>query len=31
LERMIEHVRETVARVHGVMLAPEVRIVGQKK
>jgi UDP-N-acetylmuramate dehydrogenase len=31
LERMIEHVRATVARVHGVTLTPEVRIVGEKK
>src|SRR5580704_6284576 len=29
LEGLIEHVRETVARVHGVTLTPEVRIVGQ--
>ena len=28
LERLIAHVRETVARVHGVQLTPEVRIVG---
>jgi len=28
LEGLIEHVRETVARVHGVTLTPEVRIVG---
>ena len=28
LERLIAHVRETVARVHGVPLTPEVRIVG---
>jgi len=28
LERLIRHVRDTVARVHGVMLEPEVRIVG---
>jgi len=28
LERLIGHVRETVARVHGVALHPEVRIVG---
>jgi UDP-N-acetylmuramate dehydrogenase len=28
LERLIGHVRETVARVHGVQLSPEVRIVG---
>jgi len=28
LERLIGHVRETVARVHGVMLEPEVRIMG---
>ncbi len=28
LERLIGHVRETVARVHGVTLEPEVRIVG---
>jgi UDP-N-acetylmuramate dehydrogenase len=31
LEHMIEHVRATVARVHGVTLTPEVRIVGEKK
>jgi UDP-N-acetylmuramate dehydrogenase len=31
LERMIEHVRGTVARVQGVTLTPEVRIVGEKK
>ncbi len=29
LERLIEHVRDTVARVHGVTLNPEVRIVGE--
>jgi UDP-N-acetylmuramate dehydrogenase len=29
LESLIEHVRETVARVHGITLTPEVRIVGQ--
>jgi UDP-N-acetylmuramate dehydrogenase len=28
LERLIGHVRETVERVHGVQLTPEVRIVG---
>ena len=28
LERLIRHVRDTVARVHGVALEPEVRIVG---
>jgi UDP-N-acetylmuramate dehydrogenase len=28
LERLIEHVRSTVERVHGVRLHPEVRIVG---
>jgi UDP-N-acetylmuramate dehydrogenase len=28
LERLIEHVRDTVERVHGVRLHPEVRIVG---
>jgi UDP-N-acetylmuramate dehydrogenase len=28
LERLIAHVRETVVRVHGVALTPEVRIVG---
>jgi UDP-N-acetylmuramate dehydrogenase len=28
VERLIEHVRDTVARVHQVSLAPEVRIVG---
>ena len=28
LEQLIDHVRETVQRVHGVALAPEVRIVG---
>jgi UDP-N-acetylmuramate dehydrogenase len=28
LERLIGHVRDTVARVHGVALHPEVRIVG---
>jgi len=28
LERLISHVRDTVARVHGVALHPEVRIVG---
>jgi UDP-N-acetylmuramate dehydrogenase len=28
LERLIEHVRSTVERVHGVSLRPEVRIVG---
>jgi len=31
LEKMIEHVRVTVARVHGVTLTPEVRIVGETK
>jgi len=30
LEHMIEHVRATVARVQGVTLTPEVRIVGEK-
>lgn len=29
LESLIEHVRDTVARVHGITLIPEVRIVGQ--
>jgi UDP-N-acetylmuramate dehydrogenase len=29
LERVIEHVRATVERVHGVALTPEVRIVGE--
>jgi UDP-N-acetylmuramate dehydrogenase len=29
LESLIEHVRDTVARVHGITLDPEVRIVGQ--
>src|SRR5580692_10711221 len=29
LESLIEHVRDTVARVHGITLTPEVRIVGQ--
>jgi UDP-N-acetylmuramate dehydrogenase len=29
LESLIEHVRETVARVHGITLTPEVRIVGR--
>jgi UDP-N-acetylmuramate dehydrogenase len=29
LERLIQHVRETVERVHGVSLHPEVRIVGE--
>jgi UDP-N-acetylmuramate dehydrogenase len=28
LERLIGHVRDTVERVHGVALKPEVRIVG---
>jgi UDP-N-acetylmuramate dehydrogenase len=28
LERLIEHVQETVERVHGVRLHPEVRVVG---
>ncbi len=28
LEQMIEHVRDTVRRIHGVVLTPEVRIVG---
>jgi UDP-N-acetylmuramate dehydrogenase len=28
VERLIAHVRDTVARVHGVALNPEVRIVG---
>jgi UDP-N-acetylmuramate dehydrogenase len=31
LERMIEHVRATVAHTHGVTLTPEVRIVGEKQ
>jgi UDP-N-acetylmuramate dehydrogenase len=31
LEQMIEHVRDTVARVHGVTLTTEVRIVGENK
>lgn len=31
LERMIEHVRATVAREHGVTLVPEVRVVGEKQ
>jgi len=31
LERVIEHVRATVQRVHGVALTPEVRIVGERK
>jgi UDP-N-acetylmuramate dehydrogenase len=31
LERMIEHVRTTVARVQGVTLTPEVRIVGERQ
>jgi len=29
LERLIEHVRDTVERVHGVRLTPEVRILGE--
>lgn len=29
LEQLIEHVRETVQRVHGITLVPEVRIVGE--
>jgi UDP-N-acetylmuramate dehydrogenase len=29
LERLIQHVRETVERVHGVSLHPEVRVVGE--
>jgi UDP-N-acetylmuramate dehydrogenase len=29
LEQLIEHVRQTVAAVHGVSLQPEVRIVGE--
>jgi UDP-N-acetylmuramate dehydrogenase len=29
LERLIQHVQETVERVHGVRLHPEVRIVGE--
>jgi UDP-N-acetylmuramate dehydrogenase len=29
LESLIEHVRDTVARVHGITLTPEVRIVGE--
>jgi UDP-N-acetylmuramate dehydrogenase len=28
LERLIQHVQETVERVHGVRLRPEVRVVG---
>jgi UDP-N-acetylmuramate dehydrogenase len=28
LERLIEHVRATVERVHGITLHPEVRIMG---
>ncbi|MBV8341480.1 MAG: UDP-N-acetylenolpyruvoylglucosamine reductase, partial [Gammaproteobacteria bacterium] len=28
LERLIGHVRDTVARIHGIALHPEVRIVG---
>jgi UDP-N-acetylmuramate dehydrogenase len=31
LERMIDHVRATVAQMQGVTLTPEVRIVGEKK
>jgi UDP-N-acetylmuramate dehydrogenase len=31
LESMIEHVRAEVARVHGVSLVPEVRIVGERQ
>jgi UDP-N-acetylmuramate dehydrogenase len=30
VERLIEHVRETVARIHGVHLVPEVRILGER-
>ncbi len=30
LEQLIEHVRDTVARVHGITLTPEVRIVGER-
>ena len=30
LERLIEHVQATVARVHGIYLTPEVRIVGER-
>jgi UDP-N-acetylmuramate dehydrogenase len=29
LERLINHVQETVQRVHGIRLNPEVRIVGE--
>ena len=29
LEQLIQHVRETVQRVHGIALVPEVRIVGE--
>ena len=29
LEQLIEHVRATVKRVHGIELVPEVRIVGE--
>jgi UDP-N-acetylmuramate dehydrogenase len=28
LERLIQHVQETVARLHGVQLSPEVRVMG---
>ena len=31
LERMIEHVRATVQRIHNVALTPEVRIVGERR
>jgi UDP-N-acetylmuramate dehydrogenase len=31
IERLIEHVMDTVQRTHGVQLKPEVRIVGEKK
>ena len=30
VERLIEHVRATVARIHGVDLTPEVRILGER-
>ena len=30
VELLIEHVRETVERVHGVRLTPEVRILGER-
>jgi UDP-N-acetylmuramate dehydrogenase len=29
LERLIQHVQDTVERVHGVRLHPEVRVVGE--